>query len=88
VDGSSFAATRPDTFRVQRALRVNAPPDKIFALIVGFHRWGAGRRGRSWTPHGDRRSLRALARQDQAEFRQAVRYFETGLANLKTATEG
>jgi hypothetical protein len=39
-----FAATRPDSIRLQRALRVNAPPDKVFALIVDFHRWGA------WSP--------------------------------------
>jgi uncharacterized protein YndB with AHSA1/START domain len=40
-----FAATRPDTFRVQRAMRINAPPEKIFALINDLHRWG------SWSPY-------------------------------------
>lgn len=25
-----FAATKPDTFRVQRAARIKAPPEKIF----------------------------------------------------------
>lgn len=40
-----FAATRPDTFRVQRAMTINAPPEKIFALINDLHRWG------SWSPY-------------------------------------
>jgi uncharacterized protein YndB with AHSA1/START domain len=39
-----FAATRPDTFRIQRAVCINAPPDKIFALIADFHGWAA------WSP--------------------------------------
>lgn len=28
-----YAATRPDSFRVQRVVLVNAPPDKVFPLI-------------------------------------------------------
>ena len=40
-----FAATRPDTFRVQRATSIKAPPEKIFALIDDFHNWG------SWSPY-------------------------------------
>lgn len=39
------AATRPDTFRVQRSTGINAPPEKIFALIGDFDRWGA------WSPY-------------------------------------
>lgn len=39
-----FAATRPDTFRVQRAATIQAPPEKIFALIGDFQRWDA------WSP--------------------------------------
>jgi uncharacterized protein YndB with AHSA1/START domain len=34
-----FAATRPNTFRTQRSLWINAPPEKIFALIDDFHNW-------------------------------------------------
>lgn len=37
-----FAATRPDTFEVQRSITVKAPPDKLFALIDNLHnfnRW-------------------------------------------------
>ena len=40
-----YAATRPDTFRIQRATRINASPEKIFALINDYHRWG------SWSPY-------------------------------------
>jgi uncharacterized protein YndB with AHSA1/START domain len=39
-----FAATKPDTFRVERATSIKAPPDKIFALINDFRSW------RSWSP--------------------------------------
>ena len=40
-----LAARKPDTFRVQRATTVKAPPEKIFPLINDFHRWG------SWSPY-------------------------------------
>jgi uncharacterized protein YndB with AHSA1/START domain len=39
-----LAATKPDTFQVQRATSIKAPPEKIFALINDFNRWGA------WSP--------------------------------------
>jgi hypothetical protein len=40
-----FAAFRPDTFRVQRATSIKAPPEKIFPHINDFKRWGA------WSPY-------------------------------------
>lgn len=40
-----FAAARPDTFRVERATRIKAPPEKVFALINDLRRWGA------WSPY-------------------------------------
>ena len=40
-----FAATKPETFRVQRATSIKAPPEKLFALINDFHSW------RSWSPY-------------------------------------
>lgn len=40
-----FAATKPDAFRVQRATRIKAPPEKIFGLINDLHSWG------SWSPY-------------------------------------
>lgn len=39
-----FAATRPDTFRVQREIDIKAPPEKVFALIDDFHHWT------TWSP--------------------------------------
>ena len=35
----AYAATKPDTFSVQRSARVNAPPAKIYAIVNDFHRW-------------------------------------------------
>jgi uncharacterized protein YndB with AHSA1/START domain len=40
----ALAAMRPDDFRVQRAERIHAPPERIFAAINDFHRWSA------WSP--------------------------------------
>ena len=40
-----FASTKPDIFRVQRATGIKAPPEKIFAYIDDFRRWGA------WSPY-------------------------------------
>jgi hypothetical protein len=34
-----FAATRPNTFRVQRSASIKAPPEKIFPFINDFHSW-------------------------------------------------
>jgi carbon monoxide dehydrogenase subunit G len=34
-----YASSKPDTFRVQRSIVVNVPPEKIFALINDFHKW-------------------------------------------------
>jgi uncharacterized protein YndB with AHSA1/START domain len=39
-----LAATKPDTFRVQRTAVVKAPPEKIFPLISSFHQWA------TWSP--------------------------------------
>jgi uncharacterized protein YndB with AHSA1/START domain len=40
-----LAATKPDTLRVQRAITVSAPAEKIFPLINDFHQW------RTWSPY-------------------------------------
>ncbi len=39
-----YAATRPDTFRVERTASIKAPPEKVFPLIADFHNWG------QWSP--------------------------------------
>ena len=32
-----FAATRPDTFRIERSISIKASPEKIFPFIIDFH---------------------------------------------------
>ena len=39
-----FAATRPDTFRVERRASIKASPEKVYVLINDFKQWGA------WSP--------------------------------------
>jgi uncharacterized protein YndB with AHSA1/START domain len=39
-----LAAAKPNTFSVQRATLVKAPPEKIFPLINDFHQWA------TWSP--------------------------------------
>jgi uncharacterized protein YndB with AHSA1/START domain len=40
-----FAATKPDTFRVERSMSIKAPPEKIFPYINDLHGWQA------WSPY-------------------------------------
>ena len=40
-----YAATKPDTFHVERSIKIKASPEKIFALISDFHHWD------EWTPY-------------------------------------
>ena len=40
-----YAATKPDSFRVQRTVLINAPSDKVFPLINDFKAWPA------WSPY-------------------------------------
>ncbi len=39
-----YAATKPDSFRIERSTTIKAPPEKVFALINDFHQWEA------WSP--------------------------------------
>lgn len=32
-----YAATKPDSFRIERSIDIKAPPEKIFPLIIDFH---------------------------------------------------
>jgi len=34
-----LAATKPDTFRIERSTTINAPAEKIFAVLSDFHQW-------------------------------------------------
>lgn len=40
-----YAVTKPDLFHVERAIDIQAPPEKIFGLINDFRQWDA------WTPY-------------------------------------
>ena len=40
-----YAATRPDTFRVERSVSIKAPPEKIFPLINDYQNW------KTWSPY-------------------------------------
>lgn len=40
----AFAATKPDTFRVQRSIGIMAPPERIFQHIDDLTKWSA------WSP--------------------------------------
>ncbi|MEH2537918.1 MULTISPECIES: SRPBCC family protein [unclassified Bradyrhizobium] len=40
-----LAATKPNTLRVQRAISIKAPAERIFPLISDFQQW------RSWSPY-------------------------------------
>ena len=40
-----YAATKPDHFRFARSIVIKAPPEKIYALIEDFHKWGL------WSPY-------------------------------------
>ena len=35
----AYASSRPDEFRVERQIRINAPADKVYSLLVDFHQW-------------------------------------------------
>jgi uncharacterized protein YndB with AHSA1/START domain len=39
-----YAATKPDTFQVQRSTHIAAPPEKVFEHIEDLHQWA------SWSP--------------------------------------
>lgn len=63
-----FAATKPNVFRVERKVKIQAPPEKVFALINDFRQWGP------WSPwqHGDRRLGHAVAHPAEARFHSAL----------------
>ena len=39
-----LAATKPDTFRIERKATIKAPPEKVFGFLSDFKQWGA------WSP--------------------------------------
>ncbi|WP_431205114.1 SRPBCC family protein [Bradyrhizobium betae] len=44
----AFAFTKPDSFRVERSLRVKAPADAIYPQVADFRRWTG------WSPYEKR----------------------------------
>lgn len=42
------ASTRPGAFRVERAITIDAPPDRIYGLLTDFRQWSA------WSPYEKR----------------------------------
>lgn len=40
----AYAASRPDSFRIERSVVAKSTPEKLFALINNFHQWEA------WSP--------------------------------------
>jgi uncharacterized protein YndB with AHSA1/START domain len=34
-----LAVTKPDTFRIERSATINAPAERIFAVLSDFHQW-------------------------------------------------
>lgn len=40
-----YAATRPDTFRIERTVRIDAPPERIYPLIDNLQRFNV------WNPY-------------------------------------
>ena len=58
-----YATTRPDSFRVERSISIQAPPEKVFALINDFHRFGA------WSPweHLDPKMQRSFSGPDRGK---------------------
>ena len=40
----AYAATRPNSFRIERSTSIKAAPATVYALIEDFHRWSA------WSP--------------------------------------
>ena len=96
-----LAATKPDSFSVERTAVVKAPAGKIFPLISNFHQWA------SWSPWENRdpamkRNYSGAETGKGAVYtwegnknvgsfmnldRMIGKDFEAGLANLKRITE-
>ena len=62
----AFAATKPDSFQVQRSASVKARPEKIFPLIDDFQNWG------SWSPYENKDPAMKRAHSGPASGKGAV----------------
>ena len=75
------AATKPNTFSIQRATIVKAPPERIFALINDFHQWG------SWSPYENKDPAMKRSYSGAASGQGAVYAWE-GNKNVMSARAG
>ena len=80
-----FAATRPDQFRVERSIAIDAPTAKIYPLIADFHNW------RAWSPWENvdadlKRSYSGAASGEGAVYQWAGRKAGTGRMEIKHAS--
>jgi hypothetical protein len=83
-----MAATRPDSFRVERSIRVSAPPEKIFHYVNDFHQWGVGSGTQvTWFMDGPSPCIAKVMGLFFNMDRLIGGDFETGLANLKAVSE-
>jgi hypothetical protein len=44
----AYAATRPDSFRIERRITIDTPPDRVAPLVADFNAW------RAWSPYEGR----------------------------------
>lgn len=65
-----FAAMQPDTFRIERSTAINAPPEKIYALLEDFDR------AIEWSPYEKRDPNMKRARSGAQKGKGAVYAFD------------
>lgn len=87
----AYAATRPDTFRVQRETSIEATPERVFALINDLHRWLDWSTWEKIDP-ALKRTYSGAASGVGAVYEwegnnKVGKDFEAGLANLKSIAE-
>ena len=78
----TFAATQPDTFRVERAASIKAPPEKVFALAPKDDMTNV-----TWVMQGPAPFVSKVMQVFVSMDKMVGGDFETGLANLKAAAE-
>ena len=81
----AFATTRPDQFRVERLIAIDAPTAKIYPLIADFHNW------RAWSPWENmdadlKRSYSGAPAGERAVYEWEGRKAGTGRMEIKHAS--
>ena len=65
-----YAATKPDTFRIERSTLIKAPPEKVHALINNFDAWA------QWSPWEKKDPAMKRTRSGPADGKGAVYAWE------------